>query len=332
MSFRGWEKSEIKLTNGEWAEAICPYIISASRATDIPAYFSAWFLNRLKTGYMRWTNPFNARQTQYVSFRRTRVIVFWTKNPMPLIRYLSEIETKGINFYFQYTLNDYEKDGLEPNLPPLSQRVDTFKILAEKLGKKRVIWRYDPLILTKSLTIDVLIERITHLAEMLSGHTEKLVISFADISNYKKVQNNLKRHQVHYHEFTPSLMTEIAKRLSALNQTWGLKIASCAESIELDRFGIEHNRCIDDNLMIELFKDDRPLMDFLGYEPNLFGESFQSYLKDKGQRKDCGCIVSKDIGMYNTCNHLCIYCYANTSCQAVRNNFKNHNPESDALI
>ena len=85
MSFRGWEKSEIKLTNGEWAEAICPYIISASRATDIPAYFSAWFLNRLKTGYMRWTNPFNARQTQYVSFRRTRVIVFWTKNPMPLI-------------------------------------------------------------------------------------------------------------------------------------------------------------------------------------------------------------------------------------------------------
>jgi DNA repair photolyase len=332
MTFRGWEKAEIKLTNGEWAEAICPYIISASRATDIPAYFSTWFRNRLRAGYMRWTNPFNAKQTQYVSFQRTRVIVFWTKNPLPLIPYLPEIEAKGINYYFQYTLNDYEKDGIEPNLPPLPRRIDTFKGLAERLGKKRVIWRYDPLILTQSLTIDILVERIARVAEMLRKHTEKLVVSFADISNYKKVQNNLKRHHVHYHEFTPSLMKETAKRLSALGQACGLKIATCAESIELDRYGIEHNRCIDDNLMIELFRDDRTLMNFLGYQPNLFGESFQPYLKDKGQRKDCGCIVSKDIGMYNTCSNLCTYCYANTSCQAVRNNLKKHQPDSETLI
>lgn len=333
MAFRGWEKKQITLDNGTQAAAISPVIISASRATDIPAFFSKWFHNRLVAGYLRWTNPFNANQVQYVSFHNTRVIVFWSKNPKPLIRYLREVNARGIHYYFQFTLNDYEKEGLEPNVAPLAQRVDTFKALAERLGKKRVIWRYDPLILTDSLTVDVLLDRIAHVASLLRGYTERLVISFADIGVYKKVQNNLAREKVNYREFNPQLMTELAQRLSLLNREWGLKIATCAEGIELNRFGIEHNRCIDDNLMIELFKDDKALMNFLGYESDLFSDSSQPYLKDKGQRKECGCIISKDIGMYDICHHLCTYCYANTTFQTtVKKNLKKHDPESEALI
>ncbi|NTU73999.1 DUF1848 domain-containing protein, partial [Candidatus Roizmanbacteria bacterium] len=141
MAFRGWDKTKISLHSGERVDAIAPVIVSASRATDIPAFFSPWFINRLKAGYMRWTNPFNANQVQYVSFQKTRAIVFWSKNPQPLLRYLHEIDEKRINYYFQFTLNDYEKEGLEPNVGPLLKRVETFKALVEKVGKKRVIWR-----------------------------------------------------------------------------------------------------------------------------------------------------------------------------------------------
>lgn len=332
MAFRGWEKTQITLDDGTQTDAISPAIISASRATDIPAFFSKWFHHRLKAGYIRWTNPFNAKQIQYVSFHKTRVIVFWSKNPKPLIRYLPEIEAKGINYYFQFTLNDYEPEGLEPNVAPLAQRVETFKILAERLGKKRIIWRYDPLMLTDTLTVDILLDRIAHVASLLQGYTERLVISFADIGSYKKVQNNLAREKVRYREFTPELMTELAQRLSVLNREWGLKIATCAEGIDLAQFGIEHNRCIDDNLMIEIFREDKALMNFLGYESDLFADSSQPYLKDKGQRKECGCIVSKDIGIYDTCHHLCTYCYANTSSTTVKNNLSRHDPALEALI
>lgn len=332
MAFRGWEKDQITLDDGAQAEAISPVIISASRATDIPAFFSKWFHNRLMAGYMRWTNPFNTNQMQYVSFHKTRVIVFWSKNPKPLIRYLPEIEGRGINYYFQFTLNDYEQEGLEPNVAPLAQRVETFKNLVERLGKKRVIWRYDPLMLTDTLTVDVLLDRIARVASLLRGYTERLVISFADIGSYKKVQNNLAREKVRYQEFTPKLMTELAQRLSVLNREWGLKIATCAEGIDLAQFGIEHNRCIDDNLMIEIFREDQALMDFLGYKADLFADPSQPYLKDKGQRKACGCIISKDIGIYDTCHHLCTYCYANTSIATVEKNRSRHNPAGEALI
>jgi hypothetical protein len=317
MAFRGWEKDDLTLPDGRVVDAICPVIVSASRATDIPAFFSPWFSNRLRAGYMRWTNPFNANQVQYVSFQDTRVFVFWSKNPKPLMQFLPELDAKGINYYFQFTLNDYEKEGLEPNVPPLMQRVETFKLLSERLGKERVIWRYDPLILTDSLCVDDLVDRISRVAELLRGYTEKLVISFADIDVYRKVQENLRREHVNYREFTPDLMIELAEKIAQRNREWGLRITTCAEGVDLAPVGIEHNRCIDDDLMVELFPDDGPLMRFLGYEPDLFAQSSRPYLKDKGQRQECGCIVSKDIGMYNTCHHLCTYCYANASCKAV---------------
>jgi DNA repair photolyase len=330
MTFQGWDRTEISTQSGDRVNAVNPVIISASRATDIPAFFSPWFINRLRAGYIRWMNPFNSNQIQYVSFLKTRAIVFWSKNPAPLMSYLPEIDKMGINYYFQFTLNDYEKEGLEPNVGKLYKRVEVFKALVEKLGKKRVIWRYDPLILTDSLSIDILLDRIYRIGSMLNGYAEKLVISFADINCYKKVQNNLYKKNIIYQEFAEEQMTKMAYGLNLLNREWGLKIATCAEGIDL--IGIQHNKCIDDDLMIDLFNDDSVLMKFLGYEPNLFSASFRGSYKDKGQRKYCGCIVSKDIGMYDTCHHLCTYCYANSSCKAVENNINKHNPESESII
>jgi len=325
------ERAMIVAEDGITVDAITPVIVSASRSTDIPAFYSEWLIQRLIRGYVKWTNPFN-RVPQYVSFAKTRVIVFWSKNPQPLMQYLPEINAKGINYYFQFTVNDYMDEGLEPNVPPLSQRIETFKALSDKVGKKRVIWRFDPLILTDEVTVDRLTERIAAVAAQVSNYTERLVISFADIKVYKKVQNNLAREHVNYREFTPELMIEVAQRLQVLNHEWGLKIATCAEGIDLEPYGIEHNRCIDDRLMIEVFGHDRKLMEFLGYEADLFADPSRPYMKDKGQRKECGCIVSKDIGMYDTCHHLCAYCYANTSRKAVENNIRRHNPESESLV
>jgi len=331
VKFNGWEEVVICRDDGTEAMGKAPVIISVSRSTDIPAFFSRWFMNRLRRGYVRWVNPFN-RASEYVSFAETRVIVFWSKNPKPMLQYLPELDAKGINYYFQFTVNDYEREHLEPHVPPLSQRIDTFRALSEKVGRKRVIWRFDPLILTGELTVDRLVERIAGVAAQVRAYTEKLVISFADIAVYTKVRNNLVREHVNYREFTPDLMIEVAGRLQALNREWGLRIATCAEGIDLESYGIEHNRCIDDRLMIEAFGQDRKLMQFLGHEEDFFANPSRPYFKDKGQRKECGCIVSKDIGMYDTCRHVCAYCYANTSCKAVENNLRKHNDEADALV
>lgn len=310
MSFHGWEKSRILLESGEEVDGIAPVIVSASRATDIPAFFAPWFISRLKEGYVQWTNPFNAKQVQYVSFRNTRVIVFWSKNPSPLLPFLCELDVMGIGYYFQFTLNDYEEEKLELNLPSLQARVETFRMLADSIGRKRVIWRFDPLMLSRSLSVDVLLDRIARLAEMLRGYTEKLVVSFVDIERYRMVRKRLARLGIEAREFTPAEMVEFAEKLLSLNQSWGFEIATCAEEIELD--GIAHNRCIDDRLMRDLFGKDEELMDFPGFSQDLFGpSSFPSGIKDRGQRKLCGCIASKDIGRYGTCNHHCVYCYAN---------------------
>ena len=122
-------------------------IISASRATDIPAFYSRWFFDRLKVGYARWRNPYNGKDT-YVSFDKTRFIVFWSKNPALIIQSLHLLKERNIGCYFQFTLNDYDAEGLEPNVPPIEQRIETFKLLVDTLGTGSVVWRFDPLILT----------------------------------------------------------------------------------------------------------------------------------------------------------------------------------------
>lgn len=282
--------------SGERVKALAPVIVSASRATDIPAFFAPWFFDRLDRGYCVWKNPYNGKDA-YVSFANTRFIVFWSKNPAPLFPYLPRLKERGIGFYIQYTLNHYEKEALEPNVPILSDRIDTFKRIVDTYGLGSAVWRFDPLILTDKIGIEELLEKIRRVADRLNGYTEKLVFSFADIEGYKKVSMNLRRAGVHYREWTDPEMLKFAAGLQGLNLQ--IQLATCAEKIDLSPFGIEHNHCIDPDLISRLAPDDPTLQMWL------FGAT-----KDKGQRQACGCILSKDIGQYNTCTHGCLYCYA----------------------
>jgi DNA repair photolyase len=310
MSFKGWRKVIIKTDKGP-INGIAPVIISASRVTDIPAFYSEWFMHRLRKGYVEWVNRFNGK-SQHVSFEKTRAIIFWTKNAEPILKFLPELDRKVINYYFTFTLNDYEKEKLEPEVPPLEGRIETFKKLSDYIGKARTIWRFDPLILTDKISVDILLNKIYNIGKLIHKYTEKLVISFIDINLYRKVRNNLlKAGFIDCKEFTDEHMIRIAKGLKEMKNEWNIEIATCAEKVDLSEYGINHNKCIDDTLMIREFNQDKELMEFLnqGYLSETKNNKKKAF-KDKGQRKYCGCIPSKDIGQYNTCKHRCIYCYA----------------------
>lgn len=323
MSSRKWQDVGIQTSDGIFMGK-APVIISASRATDIPALYPDWFLNRLDAGYIKWINRFNGRP-MYVSLEKMRAIVFWTKNPEPLMKYLPIIDEKDIHYYFTFTLNDYEVEGIEPRVPPLVDRIDTFKRLSDTIGKNRVIWRFDPLILMGTMSVDQLLAKFYRLGKDIHTYTEKLVISFIDIHQYRKVRRNLSYAGFHdCREFTIEDMTDIAMGLQGMNSEWNLKLATCTETTDLSDFGISHNKCIDDELMIQLFNYDRELMTFLGCkEGELVPEKRRGgVLKDKGQRRHCRCVPSKDIGQYDTCMHGCFYCYANASPVIARKNFR----------
>lgn len=349
-----WQKSKIRREDGEIVDAQIPVIVSASRSTDIPAFYADWFFHRLKVGYSAWTNPFNGVRG-YVSYKNTHFIVFWSKNPRPLLHHLDYLKERNIGCYIQYTLNDYEEERLEQGVPPIQQRIDTFKELVDRLGKGRVIWRFDPLMLTDTIDIDKLLAKIENIGNQLKGYTEKLVFSYADIALYRKVKSNLEKNGINSREWTEDEMRKLAKGLAKLNQSWGYTLATCGEKIDLTPYGIEHNRCIDDALIIRLAYHDKALMDFLKVKfhpmptPSIFGDTEplppdaiilpnNTYAtrgdnRDKGQREFCGCMKSKDIGEYNTCVHLCEYCYANTSKEVAVANWKQHltNKESETI-
>jgi DNA repair photolyase len=334
-----WQKEKIKIDNNTMIDAQAPIIISASRSTDIPTFYPDWFVSRWEAGYIKWTNPFNG-QPLYVSFKNTRLVVFWTKNPRPMFKYLDWCDKNIPNYYFQFSLNDYDKEKYEAKVPSVESRIKTFRELSKRIGKKRVVWRYDPLILTKDIDVNELLRRVKNIGDQIHEFTEKLVFSFVDIDIYKKVENNLKKEDVLYIEWNETSMDEFAKGISQINKNWGLQLGTCSEKIDLDKYGIVHNKCIDDDLMIDLFSEDKELMDFLGVEikqADLFndGEIIKTRnLKDKGQREDCGCIMAKDIGAYNTCPHECNYCYANASKEIAKKNYKRYleNPNSDSIL
>lgn len=344
-----WNKKKITLESGEIADAQAPEIISASRSTDIPAFYADWFFHRLEVGYSAWKNPFNGVKS-YISYDNTRFIIFWSKNPKQLLPHLEYLKSRKIGCYIQYSINNYECDGLERNVPSLTERIDTFAALVEQLGVGGVIWRNDPLVLTDTISIDELLDKAAKIGDQLKGLTEKIVFSFADIAVYKKVRANLDKNGIKYREWTEELMHEYANRLSEMNKNrgWNFKLATCGERIDLQKYGVEHNHCIDDELIIRRAYNDSELMKFLKVkiesipQNNLFGEvthlpsdaillpdgkryATRGNNKDSGQREFCGCMRSKDIGEYNTCIHQCEYCYANTSKEEATRNYNTHN-------
>lgn len=284
-------------------------IISASRRTDIPTYFSEWFYNRVKEGFLYVRNPMNAHQISKINLSPDVVdcIVFWTKNPIPMIERLDELE--GYDFYFQYTLTGYGKD-IEANLPDKKQAlIPAFQKIAEKIGKKRVIWRYDPIVFSDKYTPEYHLKAFRQIAEALNGYTEKCVISFVDI--YVKNKKNM--NAVNAYEMEQEQLEDFAKSLSDIARDNGMVVATCAENIDLSKCGIEHNCCIDKKLIEEII-----------------GCSIKGS-KDKVQRQECGCLESVEIGTYNTCQNGCKYCYANYSPESVKDNYRNYDPKSPLL-
>jgi len=296
-------------------------IISASRRTDIPAFFPAWFMERVREGFFYRINPFNAHQIKSISLKPSDVdaVVFWTKNAGPLLRFLPELDQLGMKYYFQFTLNPYDR-LFEPHVPSLAERIDTFRALADMIGPRRVIWRYDPLILSSTTPISFHLEQFARIAAELQGATERVMFSFLDL--YGKVTRRLKaieqEHGITFfdirgEEYTADrrrLLTEM--RRSAVDK--GMRLWSCAEAEELDDIGIGHGTCIDGRLVRELFNSN------------------VKFARDRYQRKECGCVESQDMGIYNTCSFQCAYCYANAGPKLITSNLRKHNRYSPAMI
>ena len=285
-------------------------IISASRRTDIPTYYSEWFINRIKDGFVYVRNPMNAHQISKISLSPDVVdgIVFWTKNPVPMLDKLERL--KDYAYYFQFTVNSYGKD-VEANIPSKNDIiVPAFQKLSNKIGSEKVIWRYDPIMLTSKYSIDYHVKYFNELAKRLSGYTNKCVISFVDL--YRNTQIHLKDLDVL--PLGEKEMFELAERLVEIARKNNLIVESCAEKINLEQFGIQHGHCIDCDLFEKILKCKMNLS------------------KDKNQRQECGCMESIDIGAYNTCKNGCKYCYANFSHNTVIKNTGLHNPNSPLLF
>jgi hypothetical protein len=285
-------------------------IVSASRRTDIPAFYSPWFVNRLRKGFVYVRNPFNNKQISCVSLSPSHIecIVFWTKNPSNIISYLKEIQSLGYDYYFQFTLTGYGKK-IEKKVPDKKYLIDVFKELSDMIGREKIIWRYDPIFLSDDMSDKYHIENFVSIAGELTGYTEKCIFSFLDM--YKKCERNMKSVPVKV--ITKQKQFDLAKKLKNIAQDHFLQLDTCSEKIELDHFGIHHGKCIDDTLISKII-----------------GQGL-SMKKDPAQRNACGCVSSIDIGAYNTCAHNCLYCYANDSDDAVEKNVRGHDVNSPLL-
>lgn len=284
-------------------------ILSVSRRTDIPNYYSEWFFNRLKDGFLYVRNPMNFHQISEIKISPDVVdcIVFWTKNPLPMMERLDELE--AYNYYFQFTLTGYGND-VERNLPNKKTSViPIFQELSNRIGKEKVVWRYDPIFFSNRYNVQYHLKAFRSIAEALSGYTEKCVISFLDIypKNKKNMDNLLS------YDLSDSELREFAKELSNIAKENHIKIGSCAEKVDLDEYGIIHNSCIDKELIEKI----------IGCKLKIN--------KDKNQRIECGCVESVEVGTYNTCKNGCVYCYANYSAKSVESNFQKYDPLSPLL-
>ncbi|MCL2772887.1 MAG: DUF1848 domain-containing protein [Oscillospiraceae bacterium] len=290
-------------------------IISASRRTDIPCYYSEWLFNRIKEKYVFTKNPLNLSQIKKIDLSPENVdgFVFWTKNPAPMLDSLYKL--KDYAYYFQFTLNSYEID-IEPGLPDKREIIDTFRRLADIIGETgagRVIWRYDPIFLNDKYNVEYHAEHFERTSELLKGYAKKVIISFIDC--YKKIAGNADKFNIRELDFSQKNL--ILKEFSNTAKADGFTVETCAENGDFSEYDIGRSKCVDGGLIEKI--SGRKL-------------DADSLKKDKNQRQECGCVSSVDIGAYNCCPNGCVYCYANYSAKSVKANFEKHNSGSSFLI
>jgi hypothetical protein len=292
-------------------------IISASRRTDIPALYTNWFINRIRAGWCQVPSPLNYNQLSYVSLKPEDVdsFVFWSKNPTPILDYLDELDKRGFRYYFQFTLNDYPKD-FEPSVPSVEERIQTFQKISMHLGSLRVIWRYDPIIISNWTPPDFHRRKFLMLARALSGLTRRVVVSFVDY--YQKTDRRLSSLEKLGAKFDKKAANSryawnLLKDLAAIARDHNMQIFTCAEERDFSKAGVTPGRCIDGELLRQLW--------------SLEGHT----KKDPTQRAACLCVVSKDIGMNDTCIHGCPYCYSTRNLALAQRRYSEHDPDSPVL-
>ena len=286
-------------------------ILSVSRRTDIPNHYADWFLNRIRTGELYVKNPVNAKQIRRVDLSPEAVdcIVFWTKNPSGIIDRLDELH--DYHYYFQFTLTGYGRD-IEPGLPDKKKvLIPLFRKLADRIGKERVVWRYDPILFNGTYTMDYHLKTFEEMAKTLSPFTETCTVSFLQ-TDYKSTKRNAALLQ----SATPSTAQKetLLRQLAQIAAGYGITLETCAQAFDYRKLGIRPAKCI----------DAQRLERSGGYSLQI--------KKDPNQRPDCGCAASVDMGAYNTCKNGCLYCYANYNEPLVRKNFALHDPLSPLLI
>jgi hypothetical protein len=291
-------------------------IISASRRTDIPAFYSEWFMNRIRAGACRVPNPFNRSQISHVSLKPEDVdaIVFWSRNPRPLFPCLSELDDLGYRYYFLYTLMANPRE-IDPGSPPVEAAIETFRELSSRIGPQRVIWRYDPIFLSSVTDPEFHFGAYRNIADVLKGYTTRSVVSLAHM--YRKIQKRVAKLKergievLSYDRRTIGLLMDSLAEIASENK---MEIRSCADELDLQSYGIRPGKCVDDELILRVF----------GLKVDIE--------KDACQRMQCGCVKSKDIGMYDSCLFGCLYCYATTSFERARFNYQSHDPKSPSLL
>jgi len=283
-------------------------IINTGQRTDIPAFYSEWFINRIKEGYVLVRNPYypNLVTKFLLNEEVVDIIGFCTKNPRPMLKYLDDIKKFGQIWHI--TITAYDKD-LEPNVPPIEEVINDFKYLSNKIGKDKIIWRYTPIIVNEKYTIDRHLKTFEFIASNLKGYTDMVIFGFIDM--YDKLVKN----HVDLDDTTDENKIYLAKEFKKIAKKYNLELRLCSKEKWLKDYDIDVNGC----MRIE------------DYEKAL-GMNLIIKNKMQARKNYCSCYLSNDIGSYNSCMHLCKYCYANGKIETIINNYNNHDPKSPFLI
>lgn len=284
-------------------------IIQTGMRTDIPAFYPEWLINRIKEGYVLVRNPYNPVQvTRYsLSPEVVDLMVFCTKNPEPMLKYMDYLRKYGQ--YWFVTITPYGKD-IEPNVPDKDTIMESFKKLSDAIGVDSIGWRYDPIIVDAEHDAEWHIAEFEKMAKNLAGYTRTCVISFIDI--YKKVERNFPEAK----EVSRNDRLRIGKAFIDIASGYGMVIKPCAEENELEQYGADCSGC----MTVKTFE-------------NAIHTHLNVPKRGKNQRNgECACLLGTDIGAYDTCGHLCRYCYANANVALVKENMNRHNPDSPFLI